>query len=200
MKDIKYVSPKTITDKYDIKTQTLRLWAKQGKISFIQPNGFRRLYNVDDIQKILGIKEEVKRERILYARVSSSHQKEDLQRQISMLQQEYPNERVISDVGSGLNWKRRGFISLLELINDGSVEEIVVSYKDRLCRFGFELFEWICIKNDTKIVVLNKNTDNETDRTKELSEDLLAITTIFVARNNGLRASKYKQERKHKFE
>jgi hypothetical protein len=98
------------------------------------------------------------------------------------------------DIGSGLNWKRKGFETLLELIHKDSVSEVVVAYKDRLCRFGFELFEWICQKHNTKIVVLNSVPETE-DRTKELAEDLFAIVNVFVAKNNGLRSSRNRQLR-----
>jgi len=77
-----------------------------------------------------------------------------------------------------------GFKTILDQILEGMVEEIVVSYKDRLCRFGFEMFEQVCKKFNTTIMVLNKDQEEEEDRTKELSEDLLSV---FVARNNGLR-------------
>jgi len=73
-------------------------------------------------------------------------------------------------------------------------QEIVIAYKDRLCRFGFELFEWICHKYMTKIIILNSVSVTE-DRTSELAEDLLSIVTVYVAKNNGLRSSKNRQLR-----
>lgn len=88
-----------------------------------------------------------------------------------------PNCQLIKDIGSGLNWKRKGLETILEQIHQGDIEEIVVAYKDRLCRFGYELFEWICQKHDTKIVVLNKVSETE-DRTKELAEDLLSPSLL----------------------
>ena len=136
---------------------------------------------------------------VCYARVSSSHQKEDLSRQIKFLTEKYPSARLFQDVGSGLNWKRPGLLAILDLVHKGLVAEIVVTYKDRLCRFGSELLEWIFKKNNVKLVVLYTCCDN-TDPTTELAEDLLAVTTVFVARNNGLRAGKYRREKnkKHK--
>jgi excisionase family DNA binding protein len=203
MENDRYLSPKTITRKYNITSSTLRNWAEQGKIRFVRPLGTKRLYHQDDIRKIFEgsksnlQKEDLKRKRILYARVSSSHQKEDLKRQIDYLQGEYPKDEVIKDIGSGLNWKRNGFETLLERIYQGCVSEIVVAYKDRLCRFGFELFEWICKKSHVKIVVLNPCTKTE-NREEELAEDLLSIVTVFVAKNNGVRASKNRKIRKSK--
>lgn len=192
-----YVSPQTISKIYGVTSSTLRNWAENGKIKCIRPNGGRRLYNKEDILTLFGSTKnqtETPRKRILYARVSSPHQSEDLDRQTEFLQSKYPNDQLIKDIGSGLNWKRKGFETLLEQIYLGNISEIVVAYKDRLCRFGFELFEWICQKHNTKILVLNPVSETE-DRTKELAEDLFSIVTVFVAKNNGLRASKNRQNR-----
>ena len=81
------------------------------------------------------------------------------------------------------------------MISNREISEIIIAYKDRLCRFGFELFDWMCHKYDTKIVILNPVSETD-DRTQELSEDLLSIVTVFVAKNNDLRSSKNRQQRK----
>ena len=193
--DEKYLSPKAITKKYNITSNTLRNWSNQGKIDYIRPFGGKRFYSANSVIKIFNQKKNTKqRYRILYARVSSNHQKEDLERQIEYLQSTYPGDKVIKDIGSGHTWKRKGLETLLEQINEGLVSEIVVSYKDRLCRFGYELFEWICKKQNVKLVVLNHRAPSE-DKDKELSEDLLSIITVFVAKNNGIRASKNKNHK-----
>jgi predicted site-specific integrase-resolvase len=83
----------------------------------------------------------------------------------------------------------------LEQVHNGDVQEVVVTYKDRLCRFGHELVEWIFEKANVKFVVLGTN-DNVQDLTRELSDDLLAITTVFVAKNNGFRAASLRKQRK----
>ena len=143
-------------------------------------------------------KEQEKKARIIYARVSSSHQKKagDLQRQIDDLKQTYPGYEVISDVGSGLNYKRRGFKTILERVNKGLVEEVVVRHKDRLCRYGLELVEWILEKAGTRLVVLSQSAEQTPDATRELADDLLAITTVFVARHNGQRSAENRRRRK----
>ena len=194
MNNTNYISPSKITKQFDITSGTLRNWAEQGKIRYLQPNK-KRIYNIKDIEKIFGISSDIiKQTIVLYARVSSYHQKEDLDRQIKVLQKDYPDARVIKDIGSGLNWKRPGFRALLELINEGTVKQVVVTYKDRLCRFGFELFEWILQKAAVKLVVLSKVHDPR-DPSTELSEDLLSIINIFVAKNNGLRAGQFRRNR-----
>lgn len=195
MNNSKYISPSKITKQFDVTSGTLRNWAESGKIGYLRPNNGRRVYNIEDVARIFGSEStETNKKTYLYARVSSSHQKEDLERQINLLKTNYPDAILIKDVGSGLNWKRPGFNSLLEHVHNGDVEQIVVTYRDRVCRFGYELVEWIFKKAAVKLVVLGS--DIGSDRTNELAEDLLAITTVFVAKNNGLRAGKLKQLRK----
>lgn len=197
MNEETYISPVQIKRQYSISSNTLRVWANDGKIKFIRPNGTKRLYNKSDIQHFLGVeKEQPKKGKLVcYARVSSSHQRKDLERQVQYLQEKFPEAKIYKDIGSGLNWKRQGFISLLESIHKGDISTVVVTYRDRLCRFGYELLEWIFKKANVELLVLSKDTMQE-DRTKELAEDLLAITTVFVAKNNGLRAGQYRRERR----
>jgi len=198
----KYVRATTIQQNYDVSFTTLRRWAEGGKIRFKRTSDKgKRLYCLEDVKKYYngGESEKEEKSKVCYARVSSQHQKEDLGRQVEQLRSEYPKHEIIKDIGSGLNWKRKGFTSLLERVMSGNVEEIVVSYKDRMCRFGFEFIEQICKKFNTKLLVLNKNED-EVDTTKELSEDLLSVVTYFTAKNNGLRAGKNRRKRKEREE
>jgi len=194
METANYISASKITKQFDVSSGSLRRWAEEGKIRFLRPNKGKRIYHIEDIVRIFGNKKENLKETILYAQVSSSHQKQDLERQTELLKTNYPNGKVITDVASGLNWRRHGFNALLERVHSGSVETVVVTYKDRLCRFGLELVEWIFSKYNTKLVVLNQRTDTSEPST-ELSEDLLAVVNVFVAKNNGLRAGALKRAR-----
>jgi predicted site-specific integrase-resolvase len=101
-----------------------------------------------------------------------------------MLQDKFPNHTIIKDVGSGLNYKRKGLLKLMENSNKGLVKSIVISSKDRLCRFGFELLEWQFLQNNTRLVVLE-----QIDKTpeQEFTEDILAILQVFACRWNGKR-------------
>lgn len=189
-----------IRKKYDVSGATLRRWADSGILRHVRYGGKgMRLYHAGDLQKHFGAGEEVsdtrKTKKIIYARVSSAHQKADLQRQIQDLQAEFPDHEVISDVASGLNFKRRGLITLLEHVNEGLVQEIVVMHKDRLCRYGYELLEFIFKKAGTKCVVHSKH-ETTPDAERELADDLLAITTVFVARHNGRRSAENRRRRK----
>ena len=100
-------------------------------------------------------------------------------------------QKVISDIGSGLNFNRKGFCKLLEAIITGTVAEVVVAYKDRLCRFGYEMFENLCKHFSTTITIVDYNNDKSS--TQELAEDLLSIITVFTARFYGQR--KYNSSR-----
>ena len=194
-----YIPPLMLTKQFNVTSGTLRKWAEDGKIRYLRPNGNgRRLYHSEDVKKVFGFAEDTCiKQTICYARVSSNHQKEDLERQVKLLSTEYPGAKIIKDIGSGLNWKRPGLNALLEHIYKGDVKEVVVTYKDRLCRFGSEILEWIFKKSDVKLLVLSTSCDQK-DISRELSDDLLAITTVFVARNNGLRAGHFRRERKAK--
>lgn len=196
MNNDQYIAPYKLTKQFNITSVTLARWADEGKVRVLRPNGGRRIYHVGDIKILFGIAEQtLGKETVCYARVSSRHQKEDLDRQVQYLEKEYPNTKIFKDIGSGLNYNRPGFKALLDKVYSGTVETVVVSYKDRLCRFGSELVEWIFKKANVKLVVLSKGDAIEIDRSKELADDLLSITTVFVARNNGLRCQKYKRDR-----
>lgn len=189
-----YVPARAIRKRYAISYTCLRTWALQGKVDYKQMPGGVRLYSEEGIQAMFKGPKREEKEAVIYARVSSSHQKEDLERQVQELQLSYPNHRVIKDVGSGLNFERKGLQTLLELIFDRAIQEVVVAYKDRLCRFGFQLFEAICKRFEVRLVVHSREETSSCEQ--ELSEDLLAIINFFVARNNGRRAGKNRKRRR----
>lgn len=171
---------------------TLRTWDKKGKISAIRtPTNIRR-YNRKDIYRIIGrCYDNEEKKRLLYCRVSSKKQVDDLARQKDFLQQKFPDHSLVTDIGSGLNWKRRGLRRILECAMSGNLEEVVVAHKDRLCRFAYELIEWIIISNGGRIIVLNK--DDEASKEQELAEDILSIVHVFSCRQMGCR--RYKNEK-----
>ena len=202
----KYVTPITIQKTFDISRQTLVRWEKEEKITAVRmPNSKKRLYNFEQIKQFLGandIKEqEEERKEICYARVSSDHQKEDLQRQINYLKQQCPDAEIISDIGSGLNFNRKGFNSILEKAYKGNIKQITITHKDRLCRYGYEMVEWLFTKTNTKLVVLSQTNESDNEqssitREQELAQDLLSVVNVFVARNNGFRAAENRRKRK----
>ncbi|MCE5317855.1 MAG: IS607 family transposase [Parachlamydia sp.] len=172
-----------------IHANTLRKWANEGKIKHIRTAAGQRLYDVDSF--LVATKT---RKRIVYCRVSSRNQKDDLQSQIKCMRERYPQHEIIEDFGSGLNFKRKGFNSLLEQVLQGNVEEIAVAHRDRLCRFGFELIQSIANKNSCKIVVLD---ESKLSPQAELVQDLLSIIHVFSCRLYGLRkySNKIKEDK-----
>ncbi len=177
----------------------MRDWADQGKVEVIRTQGGKgkRRYSIADIGHLLGVhaKEEARR-CISYARVSSQHQHADLERQCADLRHAKPDHELISDTGSGLNWKRPGLLAILDAVCSGAVAEIVVAHRDRLARIGVELLEWLFQRYDTRLVVLEHTADEHPTETDELRDDLLAVVTFFVARNNGRRSAANRKRRR----
>jgi predicted site-specific integrase-resolvase len=159
---------------------TLRKYADEGKIESIKNEAGQRLYNVESYQR-----KTVKPAVVCYCRVSSTKQRDDLVRQVAFMREQYPESEIVQDIGSGLNFKRKGLQSLLVRLMRGDKLTIVIACRDRLCRFGFELFEFMAEQNGGSIVVLSNPIHcPET----ELTADLLAILQVFSCRMHGLRS------------
>jgi predicted site-specific integrase-resolvase len=163
---------------------TLRKYADEGKIDSIRNSAGQRLFNVESYTQ----KNKKTQLTLCYCRVSSAKQKDDLARQVAFMQKQFPNAEIIQDVGSGLNFKREGLRILLERLLCGNQLTIIVSHRDRLCRFGFDLIEYLVHKNGGTIVVLNKM---EHSPQQELTSDLLAILRVFSYRMHGLRTYRH---------
>ncbi len=187
-----YVPARVATAKLGVSLRTLLRWEEAGKIQTIKtPNGQRRY----DIDSILNLRPTSK-PTLLYARVSSAAQKANLEKQIEFLLSHYPGCEVIKDIGSGLNFKRKGLLTLLERILSGDIGRVVVVNKDRLCRFGFDLIAWLSTRSNCEIIVLNNPLQQSGENCpyspeRELLEDFLAIIHVFSFRLWGLR--KYKK-------
>lgn len=176
--------------------QTLRNWDKNNvlKPAYVAPSGFR-YYSEQQLNQILGMNKIVKSKKVIgYCRVSSQKQKDDLERQIQyvreyMIAKGYQFE-IITDIGSGINYNKNGLNKLIDMITNGEVEKIVILYKDRLVRFGFELIENICNKYGTPIEIID---NTEKTEEQELVEDLVQIITVFSCKLQGKRANKAKK-------
>ncbi|OWP55856.1 MAG: resolvase, partial [Thermoplasmatales archaeon B_DKE] len=135
-------------------------------------------YNEEDVYKILN--KDVKRKTVLYARVSTGKQKNDLQNQIQQLKQwcfmnGYTISAIYSDIASGVSFeKRKGFFEMLDEIINNKVEKVIVTYKDRLSRVGFELFSYLFRKYRTEIVVISEVGSTELD-SGEVFEDIASM-------------------------
>ena len=177
--------------------ETLRNWDRSGRLKpdRVEPTGYR-YYSQAQLNRFLGLRSEVdlNKKVVGYCRVSSPKQKDDLKRQIEnvktyMLAKGYQFE-IIEDIGSGINYNNKGLNQLLDLVINSEVEKIVVLYKDRLVRFGYELIENLCSKYGTSIEIIDRT---EKPEEQELVEDLIQIVTVFSCRLQGKRAHKAKK-------
>jgi predicted site-specific integrase-resolvase len=167
----KYVTPSEAAEIFGVSTATLRRWDKLGAVKSIRTHGNQRRYVIEEA--------EAQKPVVCYARVSSHGQKEDLARQAEFLRQSYPTAELITEVGGGLNFKRRKFLALLGRIYEGNIGTLVVAHSDRLVRFGFPLIEWLCVKGGCELVVLRKKSLSPHE---ELVQDILSILHCFSAR------------------
>ena len=193
---MKYYSSKTVTQILGVTAQTLRNWDKEGKLkpSYVKSNGYR-YYSEDSILSYTQERKTKKNLNVIgYARVSSKKQSDDLERQVNniktYLDSKYSEYEIITDIGSGINYTKTGLKKLIEKINRKEVDLIVVLYKDRLLRFGFELVEYFAELNNVKIEVLDKIDKNQD---QELVEDIVQIMTVFSCKIQGKRKNKTKE-------
>ena len=191
----KWVSAKKARLIVGVHTSTLRRWDAAGKIKTKRTPGDHRLY---DIEPFLGPSEapvcQANKEGIIYARVSSKKQIADLEPQVEHLQVEFPGYKVIRDVGSGINWKRRGLRTLLRSCMSRNVREVVVAHRDRLSRLAFDILKFIIEESGAKLVVHDAPSD--LTPAEELGEDLLSIIHVFSCRSYGKRTYRKKKESK----
>ena len=185
MSESKYTTSKVARAKLGVCNKTLRSWALNGKVDFILTEGKNRRYNVDKYLKDHNL---TTKKKICYARVSSHDQKKDLDEQINFLSSKYPEYEIIADIGSGINFKRKGLQKIIELAINNELEEVVVTYKDRLCRIGYDLIEFMLEKySKTKITIVN---DEFKLPQEEITEDLIEIITVYSSKLYGSRSHK----------
>ncbi|MGB7443709.1 MAG: IS607 family transposase [Coleofasciculaceae cyanobacterium] len=171
-----------------VSQNTLRRWEKQGKLIPQRTlNGHRRY----DINQILEINNN-QSVTVGYARVSSHDQKADLERQKQVIElfcaQQGWSFQIIQDLGSGVNYSKRGLQRLIRLITDNQVERLVLTHKDRLLRFGAELIFSLCEHFGVEVVIINRTEDASFE--EDLAKDVLEIITVFSARLYGSRSHK----------
>ena len=192
---MKYYTIHEMTEILGVTAQTLRNWDRTGKLKphHTSPNGYR-YYSEDNLNQILNKPVKKQGKTIGYCRVNSPKQKEDLKRQEEnmrtyLLAQGKPFE-IISDIGSGINYKRKGLQNIIRGMADRSISKVVVLSKDRLTRFGFELIEYIAELYDCEIEIVDTTEKTEQE---ELVEDFEQIMTVFSCKLEGKRANKAKR-------
>ena len=184
------LKPKDMSKLLGVSVKTLQRWDTCGKLPAHRNLNGRRYYTEADYLAAIGEATSPEKRNVAYARVSSAGQKDDLNRQIAFLR-EYVNasgvilDDVYSDVGSGLNYKRKNWNRLLfDEVLHGKVGTIYVTYRDRFVRFGFGWYEELCNRYGAKVVVVN---NPDTSPQRELVDDLISIIHVFSCRVYGLR-------------
>jgi putative resolvase len=180
---------KDVMKKYNISRNTLTNWVKSGKILYDKTKSGRYIYMDKDIEKIED------RINIIYARVSTSGQSENLKRQIERLKDFSASNGIIiheilSEIGSGMNYNRLKYTKLINMVLDNKVEKIIIEYDDRLVRFGLTGLENIFKKFNTELIIINKS--EEGDLYKEITDDLISIIHHFSSKMYSLRKNKKK--------
>jgi len=176
---MKYYTSREAAKILDVHPNTLRKWADDGTIEAIKTAAGQRRYNLDQY-----LQNNQQRTIVCYCRVSSAKQRDDLARQVDFMREKYPNAEIIKDVGSGLNFKRKGLKTLLERAMRGDSIELVGAHRDRLARFGQDLIRQVIEFNGGKLVVLDQSACSPEE---ELTKDLLNILHVFSCRMHGLR-------------
>jgi len=202
MNTTNYIGGKEASEILGVHQRTLYNWETNGLIETIRTPGNKRLYNVnkfiqnkkctDTICTNLDDLDKKEKLNICYVRVSSNNQKDDLMRQKTQMQQLYPSYIIIEEIGSGLNLNKKGIKKIIKLAIAGKINELVVAYRDRLTRFGFELIEEL-IKDYSKGKIIILNEKDKIEPEEELVKDIMSIMNVYVAKMNGLRKYRIKE-------
>ena len=191
-----YVSPKIIKQECQISYMTLKRWKDEGKIQYKKLSEKKILYDIDSILK--NINEQNNRKNVIYARVSTTSQKSNLDRQIEliksyMLSNGIKVDEIYSEIASGLNEDRQELNRLIYDIKENKISNIYVSFKDRLTRFGFNYFKNIFAMYNTNIIVLDDQEETNKDFQQELVEDLIFIVHHYSTKLYSNRRKKMKE-------
>jgi len=185
--DNKY-RPHEFAKKIGVSVKTLRRWDKNGKLIAKRTPSNHRYYDESDLRQLYGIKAE-NRKTIVYCRVSNAGQKDDLKSQVAAMEQFCLSSGTtvddwIQEIGGGMNFKRKKFLAIMSRIQAGEISKLLIAHKDRLCRFGFDYFDFLAKENGCEIVVVNQESLSPQ---QEMVEDLMAIIHTFSCRLYGLR-------------
>ena len=198
-----YVSSKEASEKLGVHFQTLRNWDREGKIKTIRSPGGKRFYDIksfleetdkQDKDKDKIEEEKNQRKKICYCRVSSYSQTEELMHQVDYMKLKYPEHEILTDIGSGINFNRGNLKKIINFGIKNSLEELVIAYKDRLCRIGYDLIEYLLKEYSNTKIIIEKDEDKSPE--KELTDDLLEIITVFSSRLYGMRSYKIPEKDK----
>ena len=177
MKHIINYKPKDFAELLNVSVKTLQRWDRDGILVAKRTPTDRRYYTYDQYLEFKGIKKDVDRKTVIYTRVSTNTQKDDLFNQVKFLQ-DFTNakgmivDEIIEDIGSGLNYNRKKWNKLIEEVMENKIDTIVITHKDRFIRFGYEWFEKFLLKFNTKILVVNNEFLSPQKEDKEIAKSI----------------------------
>lgn len=183
-----YLKREEASRRTGLSSQTIQRYGRMGKIKTIELPSRHKLYDISTLIPETERKDNIEEKNICYCRVSTHGQKDDLERQIAYMHKQYPEYEVLSDIGSGINFKRKNFQKIIDYAIRGNLKTLVVAYRDRLCRIGYELVEHILLTySQTNIIVDSHEHETLND---EIANDILQIITVYSAKINGMRSYK----------
>ena len=189
-----WVSIGKIAELYGVTCQTIRNWAEEGMFKMKRTRGGHRRFYWEEIAG----EEDEEKETVIYSRVSSHDQSSDLKRQTRKLkkfcdEQQLENVEVIEEIGSGMNYRKKGLRKLIAKVIQGKVRRIVVNFKDRLMRFGFEIFNQLCEWRGVEIVEVGETPSKSFE--EQLVEDVIMIMTVYCSKIYGKRSHKNRESK-----
>lgn len=191
----KYYKPNEFAELLNVSVITLQRWDNSGKLKAFRSPTNRRYYTYEQYLEYKGVnKKDNDRKTVIYTRVSTSNQKDDLKNQVDFLRQ-YANSKglivdeIIEDYGSGLNYNRKKWNRLIDSCMTNEIDTIIITHKDRFIRFGYDWFERFLSKFNVKIIIVNNESLSPQE---ELVQDIISILHIFSCRIYGLRKYKAK--------
>ncbi|NOQ36971.1 MAG: IS607 family transposase [Methylococcaceae bacterium] len=178
--------------KVNVSPSTLRRWDKTGEFKAKKHKSGHRYYDESDVRSLLNLTPLEDRKIVVYCRVSSHNQKDDLESQVKSMESYCSSngikiDELIKEIGGGMNFKRKKFLELMDDVAKGKILKILIAHKDRFSRFGFDYFNHVCAVNGCELEVINQESLSPE---KEMVEDLLAIVHTFSCRLYGLRSYK----------
>lgn len=199
MKDlnIDILKPKDVSHILNVTTKTLIEWDKSGKLTAFRTSTNKRYYTREQIYDFLQIENKYSDDVVIYCRVSNDNQKDDLKNQIQALKDYCQKNNIkpkyiLTDIGSGLNYSRKNWNLLLHRVESREISKIIISYKDRFVRFGYEWFNDFCRRFGCQIIVAFEEEDKQPE--EEMIEDLISIIHVFSCKIYGLRKYKKKED------
>ena len=174
-----YIAPSAARNYCKYSVSSLRQWSNEGKIKTIRSPGGKRFYYLPDIKALSGNSKE-ERTTLCYARVFSKKERENLQTQVDLFKTNFPYAEIISEISSGLEFNRKWLQYTLKKVSSGTVERVVVTNKDRLCRVGIELFEFILREHNVELLVLVQ--ESKFNDTNESARDIRDMCERFVGK------------------